>query len=380
MKIVLTGGGTGGHFYPLIAVAEDLRVRIREEHIIQAKLYYAGTKPYDTEALFENDITFIKVSAGKIRRYFSFLTLVDMFNVFIGFFQALWFLFRTYPDVIFSKGGYASVPVVLAGALLRIPIIMHESDAKPGRASLLTARFARYIAVSFPEVASLFPKNVQSKIALTGTPIRFSLRVLSAEGIEELEHYDSSLPLVLILGGSQGSQKINEAIVEALPLILPKAQVIHQTGEKNVEFVQSLSKVILGNSPLMSRYHLFPYLSPLTLKKAAARANVIVTRAGMASISEIAMWKKPAIIIPIPETISHDQVTNAYTYAKTGGAVVIEESNLSSGILANEVTRIALDENLQKTMGEKGHTFAKEDAGRTIADAIITIVKEHNEE
>jgi UDP-N-acetylglucosamine--N-acetylmuramyl-(pentapeptide) pyrophosphoryl-undecaprenol N-acetylglucosamine transferase len=378
MKVVLTGGGTGGHFYPLIAVAEDLRQRASETHLLQPTILYAAPEPYDEEALFANSIVFKKIHSGKVRRYFSLTTPFDLFMVAVGFVEALLFLFKEYPDVIFSKGGYASVPVVLAGGMLGIPIIIHDSDSKPGRATKLAAGFATYIAVSFGESAKFYKPGDQKKIAHTGTPIRSNLRVVSPMGLEQfIEGIDPSLPLILVLGGSLGAERVNTAIVEALPLLLPHVQVVHQTGRANLEEVKSLSRVVVPDKALLSRYHPVPYLDPVVLSRVAGRASVIVSRAGATAISEFALWKKPVILIPIPESISHDQRTNAYTYAKTGGAVVTEEQNLTPGILQTEVLKIVNDPVLQESMGNAGTTFARPDAGVVIADMIIKIGESH---
>ena len=152
MRIGLVGGGTGGHFYPLIAVAEELNVLKSSSN-----LYYFGPSPYSKEDLEKNSIKYVYCPAGKIRRYFSFQNFLDLFRSFFGVFVALWKLYITYPDVIFSKGGYTSVPILTAARLLRIPVVIHESDAVPGRANKLAKSFAKYIAISYDDVAEFFP-------------------------------------------------------------------------------------------------------------------------------------------------------------------------------------------------------------------------------
>lgn len=377
MTIVFTGGGSGGHFYPIIAIAEALQDLVREEHLIAPALYYLAPEPFDQNALFENGIAYIRIPAGKVRRYASIQNVTDAFVTFGGIVSAIFTLFRLYPDIIMSKGGYASVPTVIAARLLRIPVIIHESDAKPGRANLLASKFAVKIAVSFESAAKFFPENVQKKIARTGIPIRKALTRVETEGAQQYLGLEKDLPTILILGGSQGALKINEAVLTALPNLVSFANVIHQTGQAHFKNVQGVSQVVLGADPNASRYHPINYLSEISLQRAAGIASVIVSRAGANSIAEIALWKKPAIIIPIPESVSHDQRTNAYAYARTGAAVVIEEENLTPHLLVAEIQRIVNDPEVAKRMGASAEGFTDPDATRILAREVLTTALSH---
>ena len=376
MKIVFTGG-PGGHFYPLIAIAESLRDLVRERHLLMPELYFIAPDPFDTAALFENKITYIYCPAGKLRRYFSFQNFLDMFKTARGLVSALITLFQLYPDVVISKGGFGSVPVTLAANILGIPVIIHDSDAKPGRASLFAASRATRIAIAFDSARVFFPKKVQDRIALVGIPIRSELAIIAPEGGAQELGLDTSVPTVLIFGGSSGSQKINDVIIAALPDLVGVMNVIHQTGKANFADVQATSSVVLSHNPLASRYHPFPYLNISSIRKAVSASTLIVSRAGATAISEIALWHKPAILIPIPEAVSHDQRTNAYAYAHTGGAVVLEESNLTPHVLVSEVKRIGLNVELSASMGQKGASFASPQAGRIIADEALSIALSH---
>jgi UDP-N-acetylglucosamine--N-acetylmuramyl-(pentapeptide) pyrophosphoryl-undecaprenol N-acetylglucosamine transferase len=293
MKIVLTGSGTGGHFYPLIAVAEALRDLSHERRILEPTLYFLAPDPYDQQSLFDNKIIFIKCTAGKVRRYFSVRNFFDLFKTGWGTVSALITLFQIYPDVVISKGGYTTVPVTLAANILRIPVIVHESDAKPGRANLFAASRAYRIAISFESSRAFFPKKVQDRIALTGIPIRKELTLAGGTqgGAEELM-LDREVPTILILGGSSGSQKINEVVMLALSELTTSVNVIHQTGKANFAEVQSLSKVALEKSPHPARYHAFPYLNIGSMRKAVGAADLIISRAGSTAISEISLWKE----------------------------------------------------------------------------------------
>ena len=377
MTIVFTGGGTGGHFYPLIAISEALKDLVREERVLEPKLYFLAPNSFDPRALFDNSIIFVQIPAGKMRRYFSFANITGLITTFFGTLSALVTLFRIYPDVVISKGGYGSVPTVLAARILRIPLIIHESDAKPGRATLMAAGYASKIAISFDSTAAFFPKKFQKKIARTGIPIRKALMRVEAEGARQYLGLEKDVPTVLILGGSQGSVRINDAIVSALPDLVSFANVIHQTGENNFNEVKGVAEVTLAGNPHADRYHPFDYLSEVSLQRAAGAADVVVSRAGATSIAEIALWKKPAVLIPIPEAVSHDQRTNAYAYAGTGAADVIEEENLTPHVIASETKRIATNPELAKQMGAAAAGWTDKDAARVLANAALAIALSH---
>lgn len=377
MTIVFTGGGTGGHFYPIIAIAEALDDLVHEKRLIAPALYYLAPNSFDEKALFENSITYVHIPAGKIRRYASFLNFTGIFSTAFGVLLALITLFRLYPDVVVSKGGYGSVPTVLAAWLLRIPIIIHESDSKPGRGNLFGAKFAQKIAISFESAAAYFPKRVQGIIARTGIPIRKALMRMETEGAQQYLGLEANIPTILILGGSQGAMKINEAVLSSLAHLVSFANIIHQTGPKHLKNVQAVAQVVLGKEPRKDRYHPLNYLSDISLQRAAGAADIIISRAGANSIAEIGLWKKPAILIPIPESVSHDQRTNAYAYAKTGAAIVLDEENLAPHILVSEIERIVKDPELGKRMGAAAAGFTDPDAARILANEVLATALSH---
>jgi UDP-N-acetylglucosamine--N-acetylmuramyl-(pentapeptide) pyrophosphoryl-undecaprenol N-acetylglucosamine transferase len=377
MKIVFVGGGTGGHFYPLIAVAEAIRGISAERRILEPQMFYIAPEPFDEEALFENNIAYIKSPAGKIRRYASVKNVTGFFSTFLGVLRSLIILFRIFPDVVFSKGGYASVPTVIAAHFLRIPVIIHESDAKFGRGNMVAARDAYKIAVAFPSIASSLPEKLQKKVIVTGIPIRSALATASFDGAKQLLGLEAGIPTIFIIGGSLGSQRINNIVLEILAELVAYANVIHQTGKDNFEEVHLASSTILRGNSHAARYHAFAYLGAEPMRQASTAADLIVSRAGSTAITEISLWKKPAILIPIPEEISHDQRTNAYAYAHTGGATVLEEANLTPHVLASEIWRILQDPLLATEMAEKGSTFAKRDAAHVIAEELIAIGLSH---
>lgn len=377
MTIVFTGGGSGGHFYPIIAIAEAIADLVREKHLIEPKLYYMAPTSFDEKALFENNIKYIYTPAGKLRRYISFKNITDMFITFFGIIKAIITLFRLYPDVVVGKGGYGSIPTIFAARILGIPVIIHESDAKPGRASLFAAKFAVKIAVSYESAAAYFPSKVQKKIARTGIPIRKALMRTEKEGAKQYLSLEQEIPTILILGGSQGSIKINEVIISALPDLVEFANIIHQTGQANFKNVQEISQVVLTKNPHANRYHPINYLNEMSLQRAAGVADIVVSRAGSNSIAEIGLWGKPSIIVPIPESVSHDQRSNAYAYAKTGAAVVIEQENLSSHLIVSEIKRITDNPEMAKRMGDLAQGFTDPDASRIIASEVLSIALAH---
>ena len=373
MKILFTGGVTGGHFYPIIAVAEAMHDSVREKKLLEPKLYFAAPDPYDKEMLVANDIAFVATSAGKMRRYFSILNFFDYFKTAWGITRSIVRIFFLYPDVVFGKGGYGSFPTLLAARLFRIPVVIHESDAAPGRVNAWAGKFAVKIAISYPEAAAYFPAD---KVALTGNPIRKSALIPAKDGVYEFLKLEKDLPIIYVTGGSQGAEAVNEAILASLPQLVEKYQIVHQTGALNIQEVEQRARVALVNSTHASRYKAFAYLNDQALRMVAGAASLVITRAG-STIFEIAAWGTPSIIIPIPEPISHDQTKNAYAYARSGAATVIEQSNLTQNLLLSEITRILENKEVSDKMSTAAHAFARVDAARTIADALLDIAISH---
>ncbi|KKT79599.1 MAG: UDP diphospho-muramoyl pentapeptide beta-N acetylglucosaminyl transferase, partial [Parcubacteria group bacterium GW2011_GWF2_44_8b] len=324
MRILFTGGGSGGHFYPIISIAEELNNLAREKRLLALELFYMSPTPYNPGLLFENSIIYKKNSAGKLRHYFSILNFFDLFKTGWGILTSLYMVYRLYPDVIFGKGGYASFPVLVAARLLRIPVVIHESDTLPGRVNLWTGKFAKIVAVSYKEAAKYFPAD---KVAYTSQPVRTDVATPITSGAREFLKIEENIPVILVLGGSLGSQKINDVVLEGLKDLVEKYAIIHQAGKNNIVEVRATGEAVLFNSLHKDRYKAFDYLNVLALRMAAGVASIVVSRAG-STIFEIASWGKPSIIIPIPEPTSHDQRTNAYSYARSGAAIVIEEKNL----------------------------------------------------
>jgi UDP-N-acetylglucosamine--N-acetylmuramyl-(pentapeptide) pyrophosphoryl-undecaprenol N-acetylglucosamine transferase len=373
MKILFTGGGSGGHFYPIIAVAQEVQKIVEERKLVDINFYYFADRPYSARTLFENNIEYIQIPAGKLRRYFSVKNFLDLFRTAWGIVVACWQMYLIYPDVVFSKGSYSSVPAVFAARFLRIPIIIHESDSHPGRANLWAGKFATKIAISYPEAAKYFREG---KVALTGNPLRKEILHPTPRGVYEFLHLDPNLPTIFVLGGSQGSQKINDIIVDLLPTLLEKYQIIHQVGRANLAAIQNRTDYLLRDNILASRYKVFDYLGDTAIRMAAGIARLVISRAG-STIFEIAFWGLPSIIIPIPEEVSHDQTSNAYTYARTGAAVVLEENNLNDSVLKQEIDRILSTPAVWEEMHRATESFARPDASRLIAEELVNTALSH---
>jgi UDP-N-acetylglucosamine--N-acetylmuramyl-(pentapeptide) pyrophosphoryl-undecaprenol N-acetylglucosamine transferase len=374
MKIVFTGGGTGGHFYPVIAVVERVNQIIDKEHIVGAKLFYISNAPYDKAMLAENGLIYEEVIAGKMRTYFSIKNFFDFFKIFMGVINALYKLFTIYPDVVFGKGGFASFPTIFAARILRIPVVIHESDSFPGRVNKWAGRFATRVAVSFPEAAEFFPKETT---ACTGQPILAEVEQ-PAPRKEALEYLklESEIPVIVIMGGSQGAELINNTILGALPRLVEKYQIIHQTGINNFKSISGQAEVILSQSRHKTRYMPMPYLNQLTKKMAAGVATLMISRAG-STLFEIASWGLPSIIIPITTSNGDHQRKNAFNYARAGACSVIGESNMTANILSSEVDRILDDKVGYERMVASAKAFGRHGASMKIARELVDIALSH---
>jgi UDP-N-acetylglucosamine--N-acetylmuramyl-(pentapeptide) pyrophosphoryl-undecaprenol N-acetylglucosamine transferase len=370
MKILFTGGGTGGHVVPIIAIVREIR-RIYQKQDLE--FFYLGPKDEFGEVLLSNEGIKIKnVLAGKIRRYSDWKSIsqnfLDIcFKIPVGIVQSFFYIFFIAPDIIFSKGGFGSIPPVIAGKILFVPVLLHESDVTPGMANKFISRFALEIFVSFPKT-QYFPLK---KMVLVGNPIRREILEGSAEEAKNFFKLVSGKPVILILGGSQGAQRINDKILEILPDLLQDFEVIHQTGDRNFEQVQAEAKVMINNKDLENFYHPFPFLKEPDLSKAYAVANLIVSRAGSGSIFEIAAVGKPAVLVPLPESAQNHQVENAYAFAEKGAGIVIEETNFTSHFFLQRLKQLFSQPEKLAEMKEKSKEFAKPQAGRIIANYLV---------
>ncbi len=376
MRILFTGGGTGGHFYPIIAVVEELNKLVKDKHLLTPELYYMSPNPYNSGLLFENGVIYKKNTAGKIRRYFSILNFFDLFKTGWGVLVSIYQVYSIYPDVVFGKGGYASFPTLLAAKLLHIPVVIHESDSVPGRVSLWASKFADKIAVSYADAAQYFPKDRQDRVAHTGNPVRKDIADPISIGAREFLKIEENIPIVLVLGGSLGSEHINNILIEDLSKLVEKYAIIHQTGKEKFAEVKETAEAVLHGSQHADRYKPFDYLNALAMRMSAGVASVVVSRAG-STIFEIASWGLPSIIVPIPEPVSHDQRSNAFAYARAGACEVIEQDNLTANILGAEIDRLINNLPERSKMQKAAREFYKPDAAKLVAEEILKIALSH---
>lgn len=312
-RIILTGGGTAGHVTPNLALLPELQ---RRGYSVQ----YIGSKTgIEKDLITQAGITYYEISSGKLRRYFSLQNFTDPFRVLAGFSQAKQILKREKPDVIFSKGGFVAVPVVLAAKALNIPTIIHESDMTPGLANRLCIPSARKVCCNFPETLNYLPAE---KAVLTGSPIRREL--MSGDTLAGLNFtgLSSGKPVLLIIGGSMGSVKVNTAVRSILPRLLETFQVLHLCGKGN-----------LDESIRLPGYVQYEYIGA-ELKDLFALADVVVSRAGANAICELLALHKPALLIPLSAAASRgDQILNAKSFAKQGFSSILEEEETSDDVL-----------------------------------------------
>lgn len=325
-KIVLTGGGTAGHVTPNIALLPSLREAGYE-------IAYMGS--YDgieKRLITDFDIPYTGIATGKLRRYLDPKNLSDPFRVLKGFAEARKYLKEFKPDVVFSKGGFVSVPVVRAAASLKIPCIIHESDMTPGLANKLCIPVATKICCNFPETMENLSKE---KAVLTGSPIRKELTQGNRIAGLDMCGFSANTPVIMVIGGSQGAANVNKAVRDALPKLLEDFQIVHLCGKDKMDN-------LLLNTP---GYKQFEYVKA-ELKDLFAMADLVISRAGANAICELLALKKPNILIPLPGRQSRgDQLLNAKSFESQGFSIVINEDDLTTSLLVDEVHELYANKN-----------------------------------
>jgi UDP-N-acetylglucosamine--N-acetylmuramyl-(pentapeptide) pyrophosphoryl-undecaprenol N-acetylglucosamine transferase len=369
MKILFTGGGTGGHLVPLLAIISELKKLNAEKKIKLELMLIVPDSKLNTGALGK-EIKIKTIKAGKLRRYFSLENIVDIFKVPIGVVQSLCYMYSFRPDVVFSKGGFASVPPVIAAWIFKIPVLTHESDIVPGLANRIISFFSKTIFVSFSDAERYFPNE---KVVFTGGVVRSEIfngdryRARKIFGLEE------NLPTVLIFGGSQGAKRINEVVLQALPRVLEKCQVIHICGTNNYqETVKSIEKLGLKN---IGRYKVYPYLES-EMKEAYALADIVVSRAGANSLSEIIALEKPSIVIPLPTSANSHQMKNAMYFSRKGMLILLKEEELNAGKLSEKIFELLLEGSIRENMKRSIRRYndrVKKNSARLIAEEILNL-------
>lgn len=366
-RIVLTGGISGGHTFPLLAVAEV----VKKKSSIPVEFLFIGSKgKIEMEAMAEAGIPVKYVATGKWRRYFSVKNFTDPFKIPFGFLQALWHLLWFMPDVVFSKGGSASVPVVLAAWLYRIPVLMHDSDAVAGLANRFLARFVDRIAIAYEGARTFFPAE---KTALTGNPIRTEMTEGNIAEALDAFSLQPDKAILLVLGGSLGAQIINEHLLTILPALIDKGyQVVHLTGENNFEAIRETTKEF-GLDREKGPYRPLPFIGAKPLADLYAAAQVVLSRAGAGTIAELAANKKAVILVPLKSAANDEQRMNAYELAERGAVKVLEEANLTEHLLIENIEELLSNQELRLRMGEALYPFYHPEAAERIAVALLEL-------
>lgn len=320
-KIVLTGGGTAGHVTPNIALLPYLKESGFEISYIGS---YDGI---EKKLITDFDIPYYGIATGKFRRYLDIKNLTDPFRVMKGFSEARKYLKKIKPDIIFSKGGFVSVPVVRAAASLHIPCIIHESDMTPGLANKLCIPVAKKVCCNFPETLSMLPKD---KAVLTGSPIRDELKKGDKLAALDMCKFTANKPIIMVIGGSLGAASINQTVRDALPKLLHDFQIVHICGKDKID------NMLLHKEG----YIQFEYVKS-ELKDLFAMADVVISRAGANSICELLALKKPNLLIPLSASSSRgDQILNAKSFESQGYSMVIDDDYLSADLLAEKITEL----------------------------------------
>ncbi|MBI5413849.1 undecaprenyldiphospho-muramoylpentapeptide beta-N-acetylglucosaminyltransferase [Candidatus Peregrinibacteria bacterium] len=352
MRVVFTGGGTGGHVLPNIAIIDEI------SKLGGAEVFYIGSKKSSEQDIAEGaGLPFYEISTGKLRRYFDLKNFVDFLKVPLGFFQAVGILRKLKPNLVFSKGGYVAVPVVLAARLLGIPVWIHEADLTPGLATKICVPFAGKIWLSFEESRRFYKgRNVE----VVGNPVRSSILKGDKKRGYKFTGFSEKMPVCLVIGGSTGAQSLNKLILKNLPELLKKVQVLHITGRIGEKFTEN------------AHYKHFEFLDK-ELADCYAITDFIVGRAGSGSLFEGLALKKPMILVPLPRSASRgDQIENAEIFEKHGWAAVLNQETLSPEQLLEAILKFADDKKLCDHMSanQKKSPYAK--AAKKIAEAILS--------
>lgn len=320
-RIILTGGGTAGHVTPNIA----LLPRLRE---LQYDIHYIGSyNGIEKELIAKQQIPYHGISSGKLRRYFSLKNFTDPFRVLKGFNEANHLIKTLKPDVIFSKGGFVSVPVVIAGKRNHVPVIIHESDMTPGLANRISIPSAYKVCCNFPETLKALPED---KAVLTGSPIRQELLTGDPEKARAFCGFTDNKPVILVIGGSLGATAVNQAVRAILPELLKEFQVIHLCGKGKLD--TSLSN--------LEGYVQFEYIQD-ELRHLFALSDIVISRAGANAICELLALQKPNILIPLSASASRgDQILNARSFERQGFSKVLEEETLTNELLLKSIREL----------------------------------------
>ncbi|MDR2029570.1 MAG: undecaprenyldiphospho-muramoylpentapeptide beta-N-acetylglucosaminyltransferase [Treponema sp.] len=359
IHIAFTGGGTGGHIYPGLAVAAAL------QKLVPCRIFWIGSDTgMDRSLVSQGGLEFFGIPAGKFRRYFSLKNLSDILKIGAGFLAARRILKREKPVLLFSKGGFVSVPPCAAAASLRIPVFTHESDYSPGLATRINIRFAPQILTAYEDTASFFPERFRNRVHALGNPIRPEFRSADAAAGRAFLGIDAEDRVLLVLGGSQGAREINRLIREALPALTRHYVVVHQTGP-HTEW----------DLPPQGRYRPYPYIRE-ELSHVLAAAELVLGRSGAGTLWECAALGKPMVLIPLAGSGTRgDQVENARYFEKAGAAVVLR-GGAGAEALEKEIASLSENESLRASMAAASARIGAGDSADRIARLMVEYLKD----
>jgi UDP-N-acetylglucosamine--N-acetylmuramyl-(pentapeptide) pyrophosphoryl-undecaprenol N-acetylglucosamine transferase len=359
-RIVFTGGGTGGHIFPGLAVVDELRAGGDCDII-----WIGSSRGIDRELVKGHGVKFYGIPSGKLRRYFSLKNFTDGFRIIGGFFAAFFLLLKIKPKLVFSKGGFVSVPPCMAARVLHIPVITHECDYSPGLATRINARFATSIFVSYEDTLMAFDEKKRERVVVTGNPVRAAFYSASAERGRAFLDVDAGVPVVLVLGGSLGARQINDLVAGCLDRLCANYIVVHQTGSANID------QVVSGrDGQLAARYRPYPFIKA-EMPDVLAAASLVIARSGANTVWECAAAGKPMVLVPLEKGSSRgDQVENAQFFVSRGAAVMLTGDEATPDKLADAVIRILGSGALSTDMSNNAAALGAVRPSSVIADLI----------
>ncbi|MBA3335930.1 MAG: undecaprenyldiphospho-muramoylpentapeptide beta-N-acetylglucosaminyltransferase [Chloroflexia bacterium] len=369
MRMVIAGGGTGGHVIPALAVVEELRRREIDLDV----LWIGSERGLERTAATGSGIPFRAIPTGKLRRYVDVQTILEVPRIPLGILAAWRILRHFHPDVVFSTGGFVSVPTVLAAAKLA-PILTHEQTSMLGLANRINARFADILAVSYSSTIQL--ARGHPNIVLTGNPIRASLHTGVAERAMVRFGFSPALPLIYVTGGARGASPLNQRIGELLPGILDMCQVLHQTGPASANDDAARLEALRATWPkdLQSRYQPVEYIGD-ELADVYAAASLVVGRAGAGTVAELAALGKPAILIPLPGAASDEQTSNARVLANNGAALLVPQIEATSARLCKTLCELIAAPDRLVSMAAAARVLAHPDAAALLGTALVRLAQ-----
>jgi len=371
MRILISGGGTGGHIYPALAVAKVLQTSYGAEI-----LYLGDERGLEKDLVPKAGFSFVGIRAGKLRRYLSWKTLTDLGRVPLGFAQAIGHVRRFRPDAAFTSGGYVSVPAGLAARSIRVPLVTHQQDVSPNLANRLLRPLATRISVSFEDSLRYFPAR---KTLLMGNPVRdaiLNVVEMNPSAAKQAFGLDPALPLVVVTGGSQGAKHLNEVVVESLPQLLPTCQILHISGARTFADTKRTSTTRLEEHPdLATRYRLYEYLDA-EMAPALAAADIVLCRSGASTLSELAALGKPSVLIPLPPGFGGSpQAINAAMFEQHGAARVISDAGLTPSALEAALLPLLNDEAQRSALAAGARSLARLNAAADLAALVAGLAK-----